>query len=183
MTANEWRKIPGFDTRYEVSAAGELRSWTARGGAAHGGNRWARAPRTVRGGIGNHGYRQFGILTDEGRFISIYVHQLVLAAFVGPPQDGQVTRHLNGDSSDNRLENLTYGTPAENNADTMLHGRKPRGETSGKSKINNAIALAIIERYSSGESQMSIAKFYSIGQTTVSSVIRGETWSHVTGIR
>lgn len=183
MTIKEWRKIPGFDTRYEVSADGELRSWTARGGAAHGGNKWAKAPRVVKGGIGNHGYRQFGILTDEGRFISIYMHQLVLAAFVGPAPEGQVTRHLNGDSSDNRLDNLAYGTQAENIADTELHGRRPRGETSGKSKITNAIALAIIERYSSGESQMSIAKSYGMGQSAISSVIRGETWSHVTGIR
>lgn len=183
MTTSEWRTIPGFDPRYEVSAVGVLRSWAARGRPSHGGNGWAKAPRIVKGGIGNHGYRQFGILTDEGRFISIYLHQLVLAAFVGPPLEGQVTRHLNGDSSDGRLENLAYGTPAENNADTDLHGRRPRGETSGKSKITNAIALAIIERYSSGESQMSIAKSYGMGQSAISSVIRGETWSHVTGIR
>lgn len=178
MTENEWRKIPGFDPRYEVSAVGALRSWAARG---RGGG-WAGTPRIVKGTVGNHGYRQFGLITDEGRFISVYLHQLVLAAFVGPLPEGLVSRHLNGDSSDNRLENLTYGTHLENHTDRGLHGRTARGVLSGKSKITNEIALAIIDRNRSGESQMSIAKSYGLGQSTISSVIRGETWSHVTGI-
>lgn len=182
MTENEWRNIPGFDPRYEVSAAGQLRSWTARGTAARGGNKWAKVPRIVKGTIGNHGYPQFGLLSSKGVLTSVYMHQLVLAAFVGPLPEGLVSRHLNGDPLDNRLENLTYGTHLENHTDRGHHGRTARGVLSGKSKITDEIALAIINRYRSGESQMSIAKSYGLAQTTVSSVIRGETWSHVTGI-
>lgn len=47
------------------------------------------------------------------------VHQLVLEAFVGPrPKAKQGSLidvlHINGDPTDNRLENLKYGTRGEN---------------------------------------------------------------------
>src|SRR5690606_19120597 len=43
------------------------------------------------------------------------VHQLVALAFIGPKPDPSLhTRHLNCVKSDNRPENLAYGTAAEN---------------------------------------------------------------------
>lgn len=51
------------------------------------------------------------------------VHALVAEAFHGPRPVGMVVRHLNGDPSDNRPENLAYGTQAENLAERERHGR------------------------------------------------------------
>ena len=42
------------------------------------------------------------------------VHQLVMLTFVGAPPDGMEVLHSNGDPTDNRLENLRYGTRTEN---------------------------------------------------------------------
>lgn len=53
------------------------------------------------------------------------IHQLVLCAFVGPRPDGMGTRHLNDVKVDNRLENLCWGTPAENREDAVRNGRLP----------------------------------------------------------
>ena len=36
------------------------------------------------------------------------VAELVLTAFIGPKPPGAVARHLNGDKTDNRLENLSW---------------------------------------------------------------------------
>lgn len=52
----------------------------------------------------------------------VLVHQLVLAEFVGPRPTGLVVRHLNGNSRDNRLSNLVYGTAAQNAQDAIAHG-------------------------------------------------------------
>lgn len=54
-----------------------------------------------------------------------YVHRLVLEAFVGPCPPGKQCRHLNGDKADNKLTNLAWGTPSENNYDRVRHGTHP----------------------------------------------------------
>ncbi len=46
-----------------------------------------------------------------------YVHELVLTTFVGPRPDGMLVRHLNDIPTDNRLENLAWGTKSENQQD------------------------------------------------------------------
>lgn len=50
------------------------------------------------------------------------VHTLMAEAFLGPRPDEQEVRHLNGNPSDNRLENLTYGSKSENAYDSIEHG-------------------------------------------------------------
>lgn len=60
-----------------------------------------------------------------GKYHHAWVHRLVLETFAGPCPDGMECRHLNGNPKDNRLENLAWGTPSENSADTKAHGYAP----------------------------------------------------------
>ena len=57
-----------------------------------------------------------------GRKNTRFVHRLILEAFVGPCPEGMECRHLDGDPGNNRLENLAWGTPEENHADSVRHG-------------------------------------------------------------
>lgn len=50
------------------------------------------------------------------------VHSLLAEAFIGPRPHNQEVRHLNGNPSDNRIENLTYGSKSENAYDSIEHG-------------------------------------------------------------
>jgi hypothetical protein len=56
-----------------------------------------------------------------GRKDQRYIHRLVLEAFVGPCPDGMECRHLDGNPGNNRLDNLAWGTRAENQADSIRH--------------------------------------------------------------
>ena len=47
------------------------------------------------------------------------LHRVILETFVGPAPEGAVARHLNDVRTDNRLENLAWGTQQEN-VDDML---------------------------------------------------------------
>lgn len=74
------------------------------------------------------------------------VHGLVAAAFFGLRPDGLVVRHRNGNSSDNRAENLVYGTQAENIGDRQAHGTTARGERHYRAKLTDEQATEIIRR-------------------------------------
>jgi hypothetical protein len=63
-----------------------------------------------------------GLNRDDGSFAVQLVARLMLLAFVGEPAPGQMARHLNGDSADNRAVNLAWGSSAENRADAYRHG-------------------------------------------------------------
>jgi hypothetical protein len=110
MTIEEWRRIPGASD-YEVSDLGRVRSHRRRG-----------APLILKPATDTGGYRGVCISMDSGAKSRVRVHSLVLLAFVGPRPEGMLVRHLNGESSDNRLSNLAYGTPTENNLDTVRYG-------------------------------------------------------------
>lgn len=110
--SEQWRTVPGYGGQYRVSDQGQVLSLMR--GAPH-----MLSPWTVK--TGHVKVRLGGRREPAGR----YVHQLVLEAFVGPRPEGLVARHLNGDPTDNRPENLAWGTQSENQYDSVRHGTHP----------------------------------------------------------
>lgn len=115
LPGEEWRPVVGWESKYLVSSLGRIYS----------------IPRhKVRGGVLSptttaKGYLRCCLPGDAGVSRNLSVHRLVAVAFLGEPKEGQEVRHLNGDPADNRVENLAWGTHAENVADSVLHGSHP----------------------------------------------------------
>ena len=107
----EWRaidKAPG----YFISSRGRVRSHR-RGAPPEG--------RLIRLTVTRGGYHIVRICQD-GKWRTRLVHQLVLEAFVGPRGDRPETRHLNDVKTDNRVENLAWGSHRENTLDRVRNG-------------------------------------------------------------
>jgi hypothetical protein len=108
---------------------------------------------------------------------NVRVHRFVLEAFVGPRPPGMQGCHNNGNSLDNRLANLRWGTHADNVADRMRHGTTPRGEMSGNAKLTNAQAAEIRSLHKQGFSSRKIAAMYGIHQVSAAAIARGERYA------
>ena len=102
-----WKDIPNYEGKYQVSNLGNVRSF-----------RQSIAPKLLKPGRMFQGHLSVAL----GRNNSQCVHKLVLLAFVGPAPYKHECRHLNGNPSDNRLENLRWGTRSENILDAVRHG-------------------------------------------------------------
>lgn len=59
--------------------------------------------------------------------ISYFVHRLVLEMFIGPCPYGLECRHLDGNPSNNRVENLMWSTRIANQRDRDKHGTSNLG--------------------------------------------------------
>lgn len=123
MQSIEWRQIPGLKSWYEVSNDGRMRS-VDHVTIDFGGNGHSRRVRHIKGRIlktllNKEGYLQVGL---EGRTIGI--HRAVALAFLGD-SNGRESCHNNGNSLDNRLSNIRWGTRSENALDAVQHGTHP----------------------------------------------------------
>lgn len=99
-----WAKVPGWPA-YEVSDRGVVR----RGG------------RPLRMWSDHKGYLRVD-LRDHGRRRKAMVHSLVAETFLGPRPDGHQACHGDGSRTNNRADNLRWGTPSDNMRDSVLHG-------------------------------------------------------------
>lgn len=73
-------------------------------------------------GQGYRGYHHVSIPAPCGGLTVAKVYRLVAAAFLGPQPPGMHVRHINGDSWDNSVGNLCYGTAKDNAQDSIRHG-------------------------------------------------------------
>jgi hypothetical protein len=105
----EWRPVVGYEGRYEVSSLGRVKSTLLR------------EPRILRPGIDRYGY-QLLALHKDGKQTTRKVHVLVARAFHGSRPAGLDVMHLDGDSLNNAVANLAYGSRSQNLLDAVRHG-------------------------------------------------------------
>lgn len=111
----EWRNIPGWEGKYEVSDAGEVRA------LLNTRNTPLEVSVIKKQTKNSAGYACVS-LSANGISRMFNVHSLVMLAFVGPRPDGMEVRHLDGNRLNPHLSNLAYGYPEDNSADRKHHG-------------------------------------------------------------
>lgn len=113
-----WVKCKGYPW-YEVSNYGRVRSWAPK---KHRGKlSYPKKPRLKKLCNDASGrYQYVSLANGFGKSDRKNVHVLVMEGFHGD-NPKELVRHKNGIPYDNRLENLTFGTEAENAKDRVLH--------------------------------------------------------------
>lgn len=175
MTEEIWKPIPGYEGCYEVSNLGRVKSVERRSPRVtpQGKAGFRFIPeKFLKGGVDNIGRWHVG-LRRAGETQPRRIHSLVLLAFIGPRPEGQVGMHLNGDPSDNRLENLEYGTQSRNLIDALWHGRR---------KLTEADILMIRSKVESGLARGDItnwAKQFGVSKTHIHRITTGKAYGHI----
>ncbi|MFE0326287.1 HNH endonuclease [Streptomyces sp. NPDC058960] len=159
--SEEWRDVQDFPG-YRVSSAGRVQG---------------KSGRLLKPWPNGTGYVQV-TLTDGAVRRAVTVHRLVLEVSRGPGGDLQGA-HLNGDPTDNRLENLSWATPAENNEHKRSHGTHRRGAAVGTARLTETDVRSIRSALEAGEAQRSIAVRFGVHFGTINAIARGKSWRHV----
>lgn len=120
----EWRDVVGYEGLYQVSNLGRVRSLD-RVCRSHGNATMKKRGRILSQRTRKpYPYKVVALCVDR-KMRHFLVHRLVAFAFL-PVINGEHLQidHINGDHSDNRVENLRWCTCQENNMNPITRKRK-----------------------------------------------------------
>ena len=166
-----WKPVVDFEGYYEVSNMGKVRSKDRIVKHNCGGSKRVEG-KTISQLITRNGYCQV-FLWKHGKRKVCLVHRLVLHAFVGECPENMEVRHLNSIPTDNRLENLAYGTRSENTIDTLNLGR------GGRQRLNPFLVKEIRKRLSNGEATKVLAQEYEVSTRAINKIKNRTTYAWV----
>ena len=164
----KWKPIPSAPD-YAVSDKGNIKRI-----APYARNRDYGGP-SIRTAHHGYMYTQFRI---NGKRKNMFIHRCVMEAFVGP-SDLQVN-HKNGDRQDNRLENLEYVTPKENqrHSKEVLNSFQ-MGSRHHNSKLTEKDILEIFLLAKSGLPKEQIGRMYGVTGTNIGYILKRKGWNQV----
>lgn len=136
------------------------------------------------------GYVNWRLCASDGRSRAVRRSAIVCTHYHGPRPKGMLALHGDGNPQNDSRDNLRWGTPAENMADMVRHGRagrtrgmrhgsrtKPesvcRGEAHGMAKITEEQARAI---HASRESGPALSRKYGVGVSRINQIKNGQGW-------
>jgi hypothetical protein len=175
----EWRPVPGFEGRYEVSSLGRVRSFIEW--------RDAKEVRLLRLTTDKKGYQKVALYNGGRKRHDLKVHAIVAEAFLGPRAPGLTVNHKDLDKKNNCPENLEYVTASENSdhwrRSASLVGSTDSARVSpGNYVLSESDVRAIHQLLSEGVAQGEIARRFGIHRVSVCDIKLRRTWGHLTPV-
>jgi len=185
----KWADIIGYEGLYQVSSLGRVRSLDRRVLCRRGDYKRyksTRAGSVLSPGVASNDYLTVS-LSSGGEQKTRTVHSLVLESFVGNrPSKRHECRHLDGDRTNNKLNNLSWGTPEENGEDRKRHMAERAAGTLTKTKLSREEVLEIVgilKNKSYGRpTYKEIGLEFGVGASSIHNIDHGKSWSWLTGV-
>lgn len=167
--------IPGIESKYVAGSDGNIYCYSdARVNA--------RKPKPFRvaSSVGSEGY-PFVTIIERSRKRTKAVHVLICMAFHGPrPSDTHEVRHGDGTRTNTLPANLSWGTPAENEADKRRHGTVAQGSRHGIAKLTEeAVRILRIAIPQGLWNATDAAKVFGVDPSVIRAAVSGKNWRHV----
>lgn len=163
-----WKNISGFPG-YQVSSLGRVKSCV----------RMNRRREMIRKTPLRAGY-PFLVLCKKGERFQIHVHVLVAKAFLDKSATRKHVNHIDGNRTNNTVENLEWVTHRENRIHACRILGKGRGSENGNSSLKEHQVKEIKAKLKLGRSLREIAKEYDVVKGTILFIKQGRTWAHIT---
>lgn len=173
MDKEIWREVLNYDGNYVISNLGRVKRTFDRDG--------------------NFIDRHLKLHTDENGYINVVLcknsvcrrhrmHRLLMIAFKYIPNYIEMdVRHIDGNPSNNDLNNLSWGTHAENMQDKKVHGTVPcfQGSKNPAAILNEAKVLEIRKKLMTGDSMKNLANEYGVSEYAIWDIAKYRSWLNV----
>jgi len=179
------KDIPGYEGRYAVTKDGRVWSYKKltsvgrRGGVRVDGNRWM----TLSVSNAGKGYHRIALVNKNGQRRMWLVHRLVAMTYIDNPRGLPFVNHINGDTTDNHVENLEWCDAKGNAVHAYGNGwikiPNQSGEHNSQAKIIADEVRRIKKMAHDGVGDTMISRLLNISRSTVKGITKGETWKDV----
>ena len=161
-----WKDVEGFEGLYKVSNEGVLVSLPRR----HARGRVVKRVRI------NTGYEMYTLYKD-GKAHNELVHRLSAKHFIPNPDSKPFVNHIDGNKSNNNIENLEWVTRQENVEHAVRTGLlNTKGENHPLSKLTDQEVLEIRDLYKNKiYNQRELSEIYGVYHQHISSIVRNKT--------
>lgn len=165
----KWKWVVGYEGYYLVSNAGRVMS------VPHKPKVGPNCGYLLKQRRCNSGYPAV-VLSVDGKKKNAMVHRMVAQAFVENPKGKEEVNHIDGDKTNNSVENLEWVTRSEN----AVHAYKnlPRKKSNYHHSVKLTADKARSIRSEPGTAA-SIAKKYGISDVMVLKIKKRECWKEV----
>lgn len=166
-----WKSIPNSNGKYEASSLGNIRS--------------VCKDTILSQKTKSNGYKEVCLYFETQKGKSMYVHRLVIESFIGEIPRGLQVNHIDGNKSNNRLDNLEIVTNRENSIHSyhILGNPAPvyMGQDHPNTKLTDEDVIRIRKNYKKGESNSSLYEEYSdkVSLSSFRKILYGATWKHL----
>lgn len=118
MSNERWKPIVGYESLYEISDLGRVRSK----------KRNTTSGKILKGAKRPDGGYISVVLFKEGSGKCMLIHRLVAEAFISNPENKPEVNHLDGNKQNNCVSNLSWCTPSENQQHSLKIGLRPSSQ-------------------------------------------------------
>ena len=159
------KEVKGYEGLYEVDESGVVYS--------------VRRNRSLNPIKMKSGYSYVHLCNGKNTKLA-RIHRIVASAFIPNTENKPQVNHINGDKSDNRVNNLEWCDAKYN----MRHAQKlglftPEGENNPVSKLTSKEVEKIREEYKRGTKEFGICALgekYGVSDVMISKIVTGKSW-------
>lgn len=126
------------------------------------------------------GYLIFDFRRQKGK--CVLVHRLVAEAFIPNPENKPQVNHIDGDKTNNRVENLEWVTNGENQAHAFKNNLQKGNFEHPNSKLTLEQVLYIKNNCVVGSKiygMQTLAKKFNVCNSTIKQIIQGKSYRYV----
>jgi hypothetical protein len=164
-----WKDIKGYEGIYKVSNFGRVKSL---------GNEFTRKERFLKLCLQSKGYLTVVLQKDATRKM-VLVHRLVAEHFIDNTESKPQVNHINGDKTDNAIENLEWVSHRENLDHAIKNNLTLKGEENRNSKLKDVDVIKIHSLLQRGATTKELSESYNISYSTIDGIRTNRYWKHL----
>ena len=179
-----WKDVKDYEGLYQVSNLGNVKSLDRIVETKNRGS-YLRKGKIQKKSVNSFGYETVGF-TVNGKTKIYRVHRLVALSFIENLENKPQINHIDGNKTNNNVNNLEWCTPSENQTHSVSTGLSNpsypvlKGSKNGRSLLTEEQVVEIRTKYIPYKySAKKLALEYNVSESCITHILNNTSWKNI----